>query len=139
MKRYAAEYLYTLTSPEPVRGGFVELDEDGTVLHTGVCPDPSRETHFLQGALVPGFVNAHCHIELSYMKGLFRKGTGMAGFIDQINALRDTKSPELSLKQELWFPVHCREKKIWLNAKPLPLLSYSSKLAYAYIVIISLN
>lgn len=94
MKRYAAEYLYTLTSPEPVRGGFVELDEDGTVLHTGVCPDPSRETHFLQGALVPGFVNAHCHIELSYMKGLFRKGTGMAGFIDQINALRDTKSPE---------------------------------------------
>jgi cytosine/adenosine deaminase-related metal-dependent hydrolase len=28
------------------------------------------------------------------MKGLFRKGTGMAGFIDQINELRDTKSLE---------------------------------------------
>jgi cytosine/adenosine deaminase-related metal-dependent hydrolase len=28
------------------------------------------------------------------MKGLFRKGTGMAGFIDQINELRDTKSRE---------------------------------------------
>jgi cytosine/adenosine deaminase-related metal-dependent hydrolase len=49
---------------------------------------------FLEGALVPGFVNAHCHVELSSMKGLFRKGTGMAGFIDQINALRDTRSAE---------------------------------------------
>jgi cytosine/adenosine deaminase-related metal-dependent hydrolase len=43
----------------------------------------------LQGAIVPGFVNSHCHIELSHLYGKFRKGTGMAGFIDQINALRD--------------------------------------------------
>jgi cytosine/adenosine deaminase-related metal-dependent hydrolase len=47
-----------------------------------------------EGIICPGFVNAHCHVELSYMKGLFRKGTGMAGFIDQINELRDTSSME---------------------------------------------
>ena len=94
MKRFAAKYLYTLTGQEPVENGFVELADDGTVLGTGVSADPSAEPVFLDGALCPGFVNAHCHVELSYMKGLFRKGTGMAGFIDQINALRDTQTLE---------------------------------------------
>ena len=95
MKRYAARYLYTLTSPEPLQNAFVEVEDDGTIVRTGVC-DPSEEV--LEGAIVPGFVNAHCHLELSYMKGLFRKGTGMAGFIDQINELRDTQSREERVK-----------------------------------------
>lgn len=94
MNRAAAAYVYPLTGPEPLRNGFVEWEDDGTIIRTGICEDPAREPVFWDGAIVPGFVNAHCHIELSYMKGLFRKGTGMAGFIDQINALRDTKSLE---------------------------------------------
>ena len=98
MRRIAARYLYTLTSDEPVVNGFVELDIDGTVLRTGVSEDPSLEEEWYDGAVVPGFVNAHCHVELSYLKGKFRKGSGMAGFIDQINALRDTSSRERKLE-----------------------------------------
>ena len=78
MNRIAARYLYTLDREEPIRNGFVEYDETGAVTATGVCPDPREEERFLDGALAPGFVNTHCHIELSYLKGLFRKGTGMA-------------------------------------------------------------
>ena len=91
MKRIAAEYLYTLEGDAPLRNGFVEFDEDGTILATGTVDDPAAEPEFYKGAIAPGLVNTHCHVELSYMKGLFRKGSGMAGFIDQINALRDTK------------------------------------------------
>ena len=92
MARLAAEYIYTLDRPDPIRNGYVEYDHSGLVTSVGECEDPSQEEIFLEGAIVPGFVNSHCHVELSYMWKLFRKGTGMAGFIDQINALRDTKS-----------------------------------------------
>lgn len=94
MMRFAAKYVYTLTSQDPLLNAFVEVDGAGTVLRTGPCESGEE---LLDGAIVPGFVNAHCHVELSYMKGLFRKGTGMAGFIDQINALRDSISPEVKL------------------------------------------
>ena len=89
IKRVAAKYVYTLESYEPIVNGFVEYnEEDGTVVATGVCENPESE-EILDGALVPGFVNAHCHVELSHLFGKFYKGSGMAGFIDQINALRD--------------------------------------------------
>lgn len=88
-KRIAARYVYTLETLEPIENGFVEYDgSDGTVLATGVCEDPASED-MIDGAIVPGFVNAHCHVELSHLHGKFYKGSGMAGFIDQINALRD--------------------------------------------------
>ena len=88
-KRIVASYVYTLESDAPLRNGYVEYeDADGTILEIGICENPESEDMY-QGALVPGFVNAHCHVELSHLHKKFRKGTGMAGFIDQINELRD--------------------------------------------------
>ena len=85
--RATARFVYTLDGNEPIVNGFVEYDDaDGTVIRVGAC-DEGEEV--ASGAIVPGFVNGHCHVELSHLHKKFRKGTGMAGFIDQINELRD--------------------------------------------------
>ena len=97
IRRIAASYVYATDAFEPIRNGFVEYDEaDGTIIRTGVCNEGEE---VIEGALVPGFVNGHCHVELSHLHKKFVKGTGMAGFIDQINALRDWAGREK--KQEL--------------------------------------
>ena len=95
-RRITAEYVYTLESHEPIRRGYVEYDDaDGSIVTTGACgPDETVEP----GAVVPGFINAHCHVELSHLHGKFRKGTGMAGFIDQINELRDWAGRDAKVK-----------------------------------------
>lgn len=95
VNRITAEFVYSLDS-EPIRKGFVEYEDDGTIISTGEC---APEEEVMPGAIVPGFVNAHCHVELSHLHKKFRKGTGMAGFIDQINELRDWAGFEV--KQQL--------------------------------------
>ena len=93
VERIAAEFVYTLDSDQPIRNGYVEYDtENGTVLSVGQCEAGEQVQ---SGAIVPGFVNCHCHIELSHLYKKFRKGTGMAGFIDQINELRDWAGDEV--------------------------------------------
>ena len=80
--RLTAEYVYTSGASGVIKNGYVEFDEaDGTIVSVGEC---SADEQITPGALTPGFVNGHCHIELSHLHGKFRKGTGMAGFIDQI-------------------------------------------------------
>ena len=37
-----------------------------------------------RGVLVPGFINAHCHLELSHMQGVIDTGTGLLPFITDV-------------------------------------------------------
>ncbi len=95
IRRTTASLVYTLDA-EPIRNGYVEYDDaDGTIVGIGAC-GPAEEV--MDGVLIPGFVNAHCHVELSHLHGKFRKGTGMAGFIDQINELRDWAGRDVKIE-----------------------------------------
>ena len=50
--------------------------------------DPNTIERF-EGILSPGFVNAHCHLELSHLKDKISRGTGLPGFAGQVVAQRN--------------------------------------------------
>jgi len=90
MRRVAAHFVYPVSSP-PVKNGIVELDDTGRVNRIIDPGDKIRELsrmEFHNGVLVPGFVNAHSHLELSCLKGSIPEGIGLPGFLRKVRALR---------------------------------------------------
>lgn len=74
--------------------------------HDENAPEKSRVEHF-RGILCPGFINAHCHLELSHMKGLVPEKTGLPSFIMQIVGRRhenaDVKMDRIrAADEEMW-------------------------------------
>lgn len=68
------------------------------VVGVGQIDGECEDTEFYSGILCPGFTNAHNHVELSHLAGAFEQATGMSGFINQINALRNTVDKEGRIK-----------------------------------------
>lgn len=66
------------------------------MLRVGCSEHPDREpfTEFYAGALLPGLVNAHCHLELSYLGGEIPEGEGFSAFARAMDQKRDLFSPE---------------------------------------------
>lgn len=72
------------------------LDRKGTVIDVSAPPDLNslQQVEFYSGILIPGMVNAHTHLELSYLKGVIPEGGGFAGFAKGIGENRARFSPE---------------------------------------------
>ncbi|TXB67668.1 amidohydrolase family protein [Phaeodactylibacter luteus] len=95
MRKITADYIFPVSSP-PIPGGVVIVNEEGRV--QAVEPreghDPATlEAH--KGAIVPGFINTHCHLELSHMKGKVDTGTGLLPFLQKVVQFRDIPMEEI--------------------------------------------
>jgi len=92
MKRISAAYIFT--GKNILKKGVIEIDNKGKIINIIDTEGDIKESDSLEyynGVIVPGFVNAHCHIELSHMKGMINNETvkGLPGFIDEIISKRN--------------------------------------------------
>ena len=54
-----------------------------------------EDVEVLHGILCPGFINAHCHLELSHMKGLIPERTGLVDFVFKVVTQRHFSQEEI--------------------------------------------
>ncbi len=95
MRKITADILFPVTSP-PIEEGVVVIDEDGQVLSVDKRADHNPdELEVHRGAIVPGFINTHCHLELSHMKGRVDTGTGLLPFLQKVVKFRDIPMEEI--------------------------------------------
>ena len=105
-RKISAHYIFPI-SATPIKNGIIEVDENGQILNIINSGDEVKElagVEFYSGILVPGFVNTHCHIELSHLKGVIPEHTGLHHFISQISKVRisDEKTILKAIKNADW-------------------------------------
>lgn len=86
MRRISANYIYPVFTA-PLKNGIVEIDDKGQVLNiidTKGELKESRSLEFYNGIITPGFVNTHCHLELSELKGEIEQHIGLSNFVNDI-------------------------------------------------------
>lgn len=73
-------------------GTVLDVADDGTI--NGIISNVSENVKHYEGIITPGFVNAHCHLELSHLKGVVAEHTGLIPFVTQIVYKRDGYTEE---------------------------------------------
>ena len=90
MRYLSANWIYPLHIP-PIKEGVIQLSDKGEVvnLFNSRREVPSHKLEIFDGVLCPGFVNAHCHLELSHLLGIAEKGNGFLEFAGTIRKRDD--------------------------------------------------
>ena len=91
MRKITADYIYP-GNTAPIKGGTISFNKDGKILNISTKTDPRAE--IFKGILCPGFVNVHCHLELSYAKNHIPQNSGIDQFIHDLEGLKRSISEE---------------------------------------------
>lgn len=81
---FSADYVIPVTS-DPIKNGIVAI-EDGNIVGLYRENDPAvkADVEHFSGVLIPGFVNTHCHLELSHLENVIPSKTGLIEFIGNV-------------------------------------------------------
>lgn len=82
-RKFKADYLFNgkkLLASENV----LITDEAGKIINIIHVNDAGEDVQILKGIISPGFINAHCHLELSHLKNIIPERTGLVDFVFKI-------------------------------------------------------
>ena len=109
MPRFSAHYLF-MGNGTILEKGIIVLTDQGVVadiIDTGGQLDERAGVEFYSGVITPGFINTHCHLELSHLHSAFREKSGLPEFLKNVAAQRNQEeapvlSGAASADSELW-------------------------------------
>lgn len=78
-RKFSADYIFN--GHELLPHHVLITDDKGVVMDVVAEQQAGEDVEKLNGILTPGFVNCHCHLELSHMKGHIPKHTGLVDFV----------------------------------------------------------
>jgi aminodeoxyfutalosine deaminase len=81
--KFQATHLFTGTEMLDENAVLITV-QDGTIEAIVPIEEAGEDIQRYNGILCPGFINAHCHLELSHMKGLIPEHTGLVDFVLQV-------------------------------------------------------
>ncbi len=88
-KRYLkAKYIHIGNGTVLKDAGLV-VNQNGIIEEIGEkLSIPKEKVEHFEGILCPGFINTHCHLELSHLKGKVQEHTQLNGFIQELQSIR---------------------------------------------------
>ena len=90
MRYLSADIIYPLNRA-PIIEGVLVIDS-GVIVDLLESREGIENLELFEGFLCPGFVNTHCHLELSHMLDKLPKQSGFPHFISQIPKQREESS-----------------------------------------------
>jgi aminodeoxyfutalosine deaminase len=82
-RKFKADYLFNGT--QMLNSGHVLItDTKGKIVNIVTKNDAGEDVEVLKGILSPGFINAHCHLELSHLKNTIPQKTGLVNFVIKV-------------------------------------------------------
>ena len=90
MRRLSAHYIFTGTG-KVLTKGYVTLTDQGVVADITDTEGDLEEIaglEFYSGVITPGFVNAHCHLELSHLRATIPEKSGLPNFLKCVSQQR---------------------------------------------------
>ncbi|NNE25800.1 MAG: amidohydrolase family protein [Saprospiraceae bacterium] len=101
MRFISADYIFPITG-EIIPNGVVVMNGQKVEKVTTRAELGTADIEKFNGIILPGFVNTHCHLELSHMKGLTQTGTKLIPFISNVVKLRDFDEAIIQLAIKKW-------------------------------------
>lgn len=97
MRKISANYIYSAHTGF-LKNAILTLNNEGEVVELKENKNPNTEkpgTEFYNGIICPGFINTHCHIELSHMHNRISEGQGLDKFIYSVVTSRKSDKKEI--------------------------------------------
>ncbi len=76
-------------------GNVLITDGEGKIIDIVPAGEAGGDVQYFKGIISPGFVNAHCHLELSHMKGHISEHIGLVDFVFKVISERHFAEDEI--------------------------------------------